>query len=85
MKQYVKKPIVIEAIQWTGENIVEIVNFCDKAYHNGSQMKISTIEGIMNASEGDFIIKGIKGEFYPCKEDIFNQSYDEFNPLNDKL
>lgn len=35
----------------------------------------------MNAQEGDFIIKGIKGEFYPCKEDIFNQSYDEFNEL----
>ena len=78
-KKYIKKPIVIEAIQWTGENIVEIVTFCDKAYHNGSQLKISTLEGIMNASEGDFIIKGIKGEFNACKEDIFNQSYDEFN------
>lgn len=85
MNKYVKKPIVIEAIQWTGENIVEIVNFCDKACHNGSQLKISTLEGIMNALEGDFIIKGIKGEFYPCKEDIFNQSYDEFNEADESI
>ena len=79
--KYVKKAIVIEAMQWDGENVVEIVKFCDKAYHNGTMLKISTLEGIMNASVGDFIIKGIKGEFYPCKEDIFNQSYDEFHQV----
>ena len=74
--KYVKKAIEIEAIQWNGKNYVEISQFCDKAFHNGTMLKISTLEGIMNASVGDFIIKGVKGEFYPCKEEIFNLSYD---------
>jgi hypothetical protein len=73
--KYVKKAIEIEAIQWNGENLAEIFNFCGKSYFD-SELKIITLEGIMNASVGDFIIKGIKGEFYPCKEEIFNLSYD---------
>lgn len=73
--KYVKKPIEIEAIQWTGENYVEISQFCDKCYFD-SVLKIITLEGTQEAKMGDFIIKGIKGEFYPCREDIFNFIYD---------
>ena len=77
--KYVKKRIVIEAIQWDGQNIEEILKFSDKCYYNGTLLKINTLEGIMTASNGDFIIKGIQGEFYPCKPDIFKQTYDVFD------
>ena len=88
VKQYSKKPVIIDAIQWTGKNYVEIFDFCDKSYMNDSELRIQTLEGSMIASIGDFIIKGIKGEFYPCKEDIFNLTYDlveeNKNPLFQK-
>jgi len=73
--KYVKKAIEIEAIQWTGKNYVEISQFCDKCHYDIG-LKISTMEGTLLATIGDFIIKVIKGEFYPCKEEIFNLSYD---------
>lgn len=79
IKQYRKKPVVIEAIQWTGNNLNEIVMFTEK--HNlqcgENELKIKTLEGNMIASLGDYIIKGVKGEFYPCKPDIFEQTYEE--------
>lgn len=85
--KYVKKAIEIEAIQWTGKNYVEISQFCDKSYFDIG-LKIRTLEGTHEATIGDFIIKGIKGEFYPCKEDIFNLTYDlvedNKNPLFQK-
>lgn len=88
MKKYVKKPIVIEAIQWWGANYVEMSNFCDKCYVAHGELTIQTLEGTLKAEIGDFIIKGIKGEFYPCKEDIFNLTYDlveeNKNPLFQK-
>jgi hypothetical protein len=80
--KYVKKPIVIEAIQYNGTNRDEILaklgmpsigeDFLD------DHLYIETLEGDMKASIGDFIIKGVKGEFYPCKPDIFEESYDKF-------
>lgn len=86
--KYVKKPIEIEAIQWSGANYVEISNFCDKCYIAHGELSIQTLEGTLKAEIGDFIIKGIKGEFYPCKEDIFNLTYDlveeHKNPLFQK-
>lgn len=79
MAKYVKKPVEIEAIQWTGENLNEIVMFTDM--HNlqcgENELKIKTLEGNIIASKGDYIIRGIKGEFYPCKPDIFEQTYDK--------
>lgn len=81
--KYRKKPVVIEAVQWTGDNRTEIFDFCSKSFFslgNGNseiELKISTLEGIMTASVGDYIIKGIQGEFYPCKPDIFLQTYDK--------
>lgn len=75
-----KKPVVIEAIQWLGSNFVEIDNFITvphETFPSQGVIKIPTLEGVMEATEGDFIIKGVKGEFYPCKPDIFEATYDE--------
>lgn len=91
MKQYVKKPIPVSALQWTGENLEEIKAFCtdsngqEKCFTNHSDLWIHTIEGQLMAKINDYIIKGIIGEFYPCDKSIFLKSYDEFNPSNDKL
>jgi hypothetical protein len=85
MKQYIKKPIPISALQWTGDNLEEIKSFCtdengkEKCFTNNKDLWISTMEGQLMAKVGDFIIRGIAGEFYPCAESIFKKSYDEFN------
>jgi hypothetical protein len=78
-KKYRKKPVVIEAVQYDGSirsvssfNIPEIgQDFLT------DDLMIPTLEGNMYASVGDYIIKGIKGEFYPCKPDIFEATYEE--------
>lgn len=84
--KYRKKPVVIEAVQWTGDNYDEICKFVGKylkldaseLYHNTPAiLLIDTLEGEMAASIYDYIIKGVKGEFYPCKPDIFLQTYEE--------
>lgn len=76
-----KKPIVIEAIQWTGENWEDIIPFVDSEkismVSDGDILKIKTLEGTMDAIQGDWIIKGIKGEYYPCKPDIFLATYEK--------
>ena len=84
IKRYRKKPVVIEAIQFkdTVDCLKAIADFMDVvtvSYYNEDDplIKISTLDGIMHAKEGDFIIKGVKGEFYPCKTDIFKTTYDE--------
>ena len=69
MAKYRKKPVVIEAIQFTGDNCEEIKEF-------GAYIVIKTLEGKMIALPGDWIIKGVKGEFYPCKPDIFEKTYE---------
>ena len=79
--KYRKKPVVIEAIEWIGSNSVEMSKFMgiplDKvtAAPFVNTLKIKTLEGVMSASIGDFIIRGVKGEFYPCKPDIFAETY----------
>lgn len=75
-KKYKKKPVVIEAIRWYGFNEAEIDAFCPARVYTLDGLSIQTLEGLMKADIGDYIIKGIKGEFYPCKEDIFNLTYD---------
>lgn len=88
MAKYRKKPIVVEAFQWTGgpdqtedpEWIVEAikqgtVRFNDEGTDQVT-MEIATLEGNHIARQGDYIIKGIKGEIYPCKPDIFEQTYE---------
>ena len=77
-KKYRKKPVVIEAIQWIGNNLSEIDNFIGRTVDNKeTTLVIHTLEGDMEASIGDYIIKGVNGEFYPCKLDIFDKTYDE--------
>ena len=89
--KYIKKPVEIEAVQWTGLNLEEIKTFVGKDLHYDIidtawevgkapphvNMKIHTLEGDHECSKGDFIIKGVNGEFYPCKPDIFEKTYKE--------
>jgi hypothetical protein len=76
MGKYKKKPVIIEAIQFTG-NFDEIEKFVggDAEFRNG-ELIIATLEGALHASSKDYIIKGVKGEFYPCKPDIFKDTYE---------
>ena len=89
--KYRKKPIVVEAFKWCGNNtqeedpewIVEAIKKGDVSfeYYGAptivSKMVIDTLEGRMRAELGDWIIKGIKGEIYPCKPDIFEATYEK--------
>lgn len=77
MKKYIKKPVEVEAIQYNKNKIGESLDFCDKMQYNSNDNEyyIKTLEGKMKVSERDYIIKGIKGEFYPCKPDIFEATY----------
>ena len=73
-----KKPVVIEAIQWNGENKTEIIFFINETsfFSEEGILFIDTLEGKMKASISDWIIKDVNGEFYPCKPDIFEKTYD---------
>ena len=86
IKRYIKRPIPIEAIQWDGTNAKELKEFSHAIYfvhhededgHIYTDLKITTWEGTLRAEVGDYIIKGIKGEVYPCNKDIFESSYEE--------
>ena len=78
--KYRKKPVAIEAVQWTGENKKEIFDFVDTGMQfMDDSLLITTLEGVMIASKGDYIIKGVNGEFYPCKPDIFEKTYERIN------
>lgn len=82
IKRYVKKPIPIEALQ-IAYNLGEIQAFLgDTAFSliidsQEITVIINTLEGDMTAHFGDYIVKGVKGEFYPCRRDIFEESYTE--------
>lgn len=76
--KYRKKPVVIEAEQFN--NSADIHEFCGECCREPvgeDYMEIITLEGIMKASKGDYIIQGVNGEFYPCKPDIFEKTYDK--------
>lgn len=92
MAKYRKKPVVIEAVQWTGKNFEELAELIGsleegrperRAVYDELDMtlKIKTLEGVMAANPGDYIIKGISGELYPCKPDIFDATYETFNAI----
>lgn len=88
MGLYRKKPITVEARQidandwgqveqiaeWCNADIVDIDNFL--AYDDAAVLAITTLEGVMYAEDGDWIIKGAIGEFYPCKPQVFAMSYE---------
>jgi len=78
-----KKPVVIDAIQWTGDNFDEIYTFIygnsDRLlthWPDRKEITIDTLEDRHTAIQNDWIIKGVKGEFYPCKPDIFEATYE---------
>ena len=106
MAQYRKKPVVIEAIQFNGKNAEEIEQWSNNNVKSGpisedtlsrDYLEIETLEGTMTAQPKDYVIKGVNGEFYPCKPDIFEKTYDsevttfkerlikEQEELNDKI
>jgi len=92
--KYRKKPVVIDAKKWTGENLFDIITFIEGEEPNLTHptasgrwldyedivkrdgLIIKTLEGQHIASIGDWIIKGVANEFYPCKPDIFEQTYE---------
>jgi len=78
MRKFRKKPIVIEAVQFNGTNHDEIADFCQPrdTYVGNKELIIKTLEGEHIASVNDWIIKGVQGECYPCKPDIFEQTYE---------
>lgn len=78
MPQFRKKPVVIEAVQYAGEVTPELqALFGEVAIKSKrSKLVIETLEGDMVADVGDWVIKGVKGELYPCKPDIFDATYE---------
>lgn len=89
IQKFRKKPVVIEALQWNGKNFDDVMNFMQYfhghklAYEDAEEdaiksgeLQIRTLEGVMTASKCDYIIKGVNGEFYPCKPDIFEKTYE---------
>lgn len=77
VKRYRKKPVEVLAVQFDGENKVEIQKFVGKYLDQTVKgLIISTLEGDHIASAGDYIIRGVNGEFYPCKPDIFRKTYE---------
>ena len=88
VQKYIKKPVVVEAIQFTGRypntahvslfvgyDGIEVLGTDDDGQRYA---EIKTLEGTMTAREGDYIIKGVQGEVYPCKPDIFEATYRDF-------
>lgn len=80
-----KKPVEVDAIHWTGLNADQIFKFVGEEHVNNGTVRIfnhdqtvtiQTKEGLMTASKDDYIIRGIQGELYPCKPDIFEKTYD---------
>jgi len=91
MAKFRKKPVAVEAVRWTGKNFGEIEEFSKGmvrryfAYEKNEAietdyLEIPTTSGDVLASVDDWIVKGIKGEFYPCKPDIFEQTYERAEP-----
>jgi hypothetical protein len=79
MALYRKKPVTIEAVKWNGKNAKEILEFMDWRnvdHDDKNGLVIHTLEGNHSATVGDMIIKGVAGEFYPCKPEIFEATYD---------
>lgn len=87
MRKYRKKPVIIEAIKYDGENKVEVQEFVGKYLDSTGkkQLKIDTLEGTMLANIGDYIIRGVNGEFYPCKPDIFEKTYEKIRTKMSKV
>jgi hypothetical protein len=84
MPKFRKRPVVIEAFQWHGESVDGFERIAvgkDELSMECYNLRIPTLEGVMYASEGDYIITGVKGETYPCKPDIFAATYEPAETL----
>lgn len=77
IKSYTKRPVTIQALLFDGDNFGQCEQFIGKENYDSTLKypNIKTLEGTMEVSKGDYIIKGIEGEFYPCKPEIFKKSY----------
>ena len=82
MAKYRKKPVIVEAVQYDGteESLLKIMQLQSRKPSwirvDAGDLLIPTLEGVMRAKVGDYVIKGVKGELYPCKPDIFEQTYE---------
>lgn len=80
MTYYHKRPIPVEARQFTGDNFLELMDWSNSRVTifdiNGATVCVNTLEGPMRFDVGDYIIKGVHGEFYPCQKDIFEETYE---------
>lgn len=77
--RYVKKPIPVEAIQWTGDNFDEVREFMSDSHvivTTYNELIIPTLEGDMRAPIESWIIRGAMGEYYPCRSDVFEETYE---------
>ena len=81
--KYRKKPVIIDACQWDGENEAELRSWsqfsnelCFTGPGDERELDVVTLEGTMRAKAGDYIIRGVNGEYYPCKPDIFDKTYE---------
>lgn len=88
MRTYRKKPVEVQVVEWTGDN--DVYDFLLKwsqpriiTRHTRNILHIHTLEGVMEARLNDFIIKGVNGEVYPCKPDIFEKTYELVEPGDD--
>lgn len=84
--RYRKRPIEIDAIRWTGENIKDVADFTDghrDVVHDGDShsLLVSTPEGRMRCMAGDWLIRGVEGEYYPCRDSIFQATYEDVDAL----
>lgn len=86
VQRWTKKPVTIEAMRFDHRSGEDVALWCGGRFTEEAKpsdptdvafrLHIPTLEGVMTASPGDWIIKGVKGEFYPCKPDIFEASYE---------
>ena len=82
--RYRKKPVVIDALQWTGHNVEQMEQFLNGSDYGiiensyGYSLTIHTLEGDHFANIGDYVIRGVQGEYYPCKPDIFQETYEPY-------
>ena len=81
--KFIKKRVVVEAVHWNGIKVSETPEWILEALNSGvlvrfgDKVQVRTLEGVMTASPGDYIIKGVDGELYPCKPDIFEKTYEK--------
>lgn len=80
MARFRKKPVIVDAIQFTGSNVAEVAALLDWDYDEGTSddetLIIETLNGDVTVSVGEWIVRGIAGEGYPCRADIFAATYD---------